>query len=71
MTDLFFKTRYPGLSLVCFDYHDVCHVSLHVSDCISVWSVVGWSDMVMVGFIDFSSIVWPQANHYRPLLSYK
>jgi len=50
VTDLFFKTRYPGLSLVCFDYHDVCHVSLHVSDCISVWSVVGWSDMVMVGF---------------------
>ena len=35
---------------------------------LSVWSLASGSDMVMVGYVELLWIIWPQVNHYRPLM---
>ena len=44
------------------------HILMQLFDSMSVWSQASGSELVMVGYVQWSSIFKPQGNHYRPLM---
>ena len=55
--------------VICY-YHllliTMMHILMQLFDSMSVWSLASGSEMVMVGYVQWSSIFKPQGNHHRP-----
>ena len=55
--------------VICYYYLlliTMMHILMQLFDSMSVWSLASGSEMVMVGYVQWSSIFKPQGNHHRP-----